>query len=103
MSDPNEIDLSELRAMWRRSAAAVERIRRRADPSGMTTPARDPEEAAFLRETGQEGPFVEIEAPGWREWVTRRDKPARYYSPYWKGDEADDDAAEGGPDAGGGG
>ena len=99
MSDPDEIDLTELREMWRRSAAAVERIRRRADPSGMTTPARDPEEAAFLRETGQEGPFVEVEAPGWREWVTRRDKPARFYSPYWKGDDGAGAAMESDPEA----
>ena len=30
--------------------------------------------------------------PGWREWLEKRDKPARYYSPYWK-PEDDDPAA----------
>jgi hypothetical protein len=86
-----DIDISELRAMWRKRAAAVEEVRRRADPTGMTRPARDPEEAAFLRETGQEGPFTEVEMPGWREWVTRRDKPARFYAPP---SEVRDDAGE---------
>jgi hypothetical protein len=81
MPSIRDIDISELRAMWRRRAAAVEEVRRRADPAGMTRPARDPAEAAFLRETGQEGPFTEVEMPGWREWVTRRDKPARFYAP----------------------
>jgi hypothetical protein len=76
-----DIDLSELRAMWDRRRKAAEEFRRRVDPTGMTRPARDPEEAAFLRETGQEGPFTEVEMPGWREWVTRRDRPARFYAP----------------------
>jgi hypothetical protein len=81
MPSIRDIDISDLRAMWRRRAAAVEDVRRRADPTGMTRPARDPAEAAFLRETGQEGPFTEVEMPGWREWVTRRDRPARFYAP----------------------
>lgn len=81
MPSIRDVDISELRAMWRRRGAAVEEVRRRTDPTGMTRPARDPEEAAFLRETGQEGPFVEVDAPGWREWVTRRDRPARFYAP----------------------
>lgn len=84
MIDIRKIDISELRAMWERRRKAAEEIRRRTDPTGMTKPARDPEEAEFLRETGQEGPFVEVEMPGWREWLEKRDKPARYYSPYWK-------------------
>lgn len=85
-----ELDLSELRAMWARRREAARAIRRRLDPTGMTRPARDPEEAAFLRETGQEGPFVEVDAPGWREWVTRRDRSARFYAPP---SELRDDAA----------
>jgi hypothetical protein len=43
-------------------AVRVERIRRyreRSNPSGMTRPPRDPDERRFLRETGQEGPYVE--------------------------------------------
>ncbi|HEU4456181.1 MAG TPA: hypothetical protein VFR81_24145 [Longimicrobium sp.] len=91
MIDIEKIDLSELRGMWDRRRKAAEEVRRRLDPTGMTRPARDPEEAAFLRETGQEGPFVEVEMPGWREWVTRRDRPARFYAPP---SEAREDAGE---------
>jgi hypothetical protein len=43
-------------------AARLERIRRyrqRSNPNGMTRPPRDPDEREFLRETGQEGPYVE--------------------------------------------
>jgi len=79
--DLKRIDWSALQQMWDRASVGVREIRRRADPTGMTRPARDPEEAAFLRETGQEGPFTEVEMPGWREWVTKRDKPARFYAP----------------------
>ena len=91
-----KVTLAELREMWDRRRRAAEEVRARIDPTGMTKPARDPEEAAFLRETGQEGPFVEVDLPGWREWVSKRDKPARYYSPFWHGDESGDDQ----PDAG---
>lgn len=44
-------------------AVRIERIRRyrqRSDPRGMTRPPRDPDERAFLRDTGQEGPYVEV-------------------------------------------
>ena len=47
----------------------LERVRRsqaRVDTSGMTRPPRDPDESAFLRRTGQEGPFVESATPGRR-------------------------------------
>jgi len=54
-----------------RRALRMERIRRyrlRSEPTGMTRPPRDPEERAFLRETGQEGPYVEVsEDPGSRK------------------------------------
>lgn len=43
-------------------AARYERVRRvnaRIDPTGMTRPARDPDERRFLAATGQLGPFVE--------------------------------------------
>ncbi|HEX8690941.1 MAG TPA: hypothetical protein VF746_00765 [Longimicrobium sp.] len=89
MINLEDIDWSRLQEMWDRSAAAVEEVRRRSDPTGMTRPARDPEEAAFLRETGQEGPFLEVAMPGWREWLEKRDKPARCYSPYWKPEDDD--------------
>lgn len=82
MIDINEIDLSELRAMWERRRRAAEDIRSRIDPAGMTKPARDPDEAAFLREIGKPGPFTEVEMPGWREWLANRDRPAREYAPY---------------------
>lgn len=79
--DLKRIDWSALQTMWDRASEGVRDVRRRADPTGMTRPARDPEEAAFLRATGREGPFVEVEMPGWREWVARRDRPARFYAP----------------------
>ena len=46
----------------RQWATRIERIRRyrqRSDPTGMTRPPRDPDERAFLRETGKQGPYVE--------------------------------------------
>jgi hypothetical protein len=97
MIDIDKIDLSELREMWDRRRKAAEQVRRRLDPAGMVKPARDPAEAAFLRETGQEGPFTEVEMPGWREWVTRRDRPARFYAPP---SEVREDVPDGGEDAG---
>jgi hypothetical protein len=30
----------------------------------MTRPARDPDEAAFLKSIGQESPFIEVDRPG---------------------------------------
>lgn len=69
------IDLTELRKLWAERRAAAEPLRRRIDPRGATRPARDPDEAAFLRETGQEGPFVEVERPGWREWLAYKSLP----------------------------
>ncbi|HEX8394318.1 MAG TPA: hypothetical protein VF665_18380 [Longimicrobium sp.] len=66
-----DIDLSELRAMWERSRAAVAELRARTDPTGMTRPARDPDEREFLRQHGGLGPFVEKDEPGWREWRNR--------------------------------
>lgn len=73
--DINSFDLSAPRAMWasRREAAAA--LRARTDPSGMTRPARDPDEREFLREQSAEGPFVEVDEPGWREWRRRRSRP----------------------------
>ncbi|HEY0024096.1 MAG TPA: hypothetical protein VGB24_14340 [Longimicrobium sp.] len=41
----------------------------------MTRPARDPDEREFLREQGAEGPFVEVDEPGWREWRRLKSRP----------------------------
>lgn len=56
MINVDDYDLSELRTKWARRRVGVEQVKARADVRGMTRPARDPDEAAFLRETGQEGP-----------------------------------------------
>lgn len=45
---------------WSVRIERIRRYRQRSDPRGMTRPARDPDERAFLRETGQEGPYVEV-------------------------------------------
>jgi hypothetical protein len=70
--DIDAIDLSELREMWRRREENAAAYRSRVDPTGMTRPPRDPDEAAFLKERGLEGPFVEVERPGWREYARRK-------------------------------
>ena len=57
----DDIDLRELRAMWRRRRRAAEHVRKRIDPTGMTRPARSPEEHEWLREKGEESVFVEVE------------------------------------------
>ena len=69
--DINDIDLSEMRAIWARRRSAVAAVRARTDPTGMTRPARDPDEREFLRAHGAEGPFVEVDQPGWRAWRNR--------------------------------
>jgi hypothetical protein len=67
-----EIDLSGLRAMWERRRRAAAALRARTDPRGASRPPRDSGERAFLRERGAEGPFVEVERPGWAEWHRRK-------------------------------
>lgn len=69
--DIDDIDLSELREMWEKSRAACAEFRARCDPTGMTRPARDPDEREFLRKHGGLGPFVEKYEPGWHEWRNR--------------------------------
>jgi hypothetical protein len=44
---------------WALRIERIRRYRQRSDPTGMTRPPRDPDEREFLRETGQEGPYVE--------------------------------------------
>lgn len=74
-------DFSELRKMWTDRRANAEPVRRRIDPRGATRPARDPDEAALLKQIGQEGPFVEVERPGWREWLDYRATPPERQNP----------------------
>jgi hypothetical protein len=73
----NDIDLSELRAIWARRREAAASLRARSDPTGMTRPPRDPDERAFLEERGLLGPFTEVEMPGWREWMERKNTPPK--------------------------
>ena len=70
--DIKSIDLSELREMWARHRAALVELRKRIDPTGMTRPARDPDERAFPAERNALGPFVEVDHPSWREWRSGR-------------------------------
>lgn len=44
---------------WPDRVARVQRSQSRTDTTGMTRPARDPDERAFLARTGQLGPFAE--------------------------------------------
>lgn len=44
---------------WTIRLERIRRYRERSNPTGMTRPPRDPDEREFLRETGQEGPYVE--------------------------------------------
>jgi hypothetical protein len=81
MTDINDIDLSEFEALWARRAKGVEQVKLRTDIRGATRPARDPEEAAFLKETGQEGPFIEVERPGWKEWLAYKSLPPDQQQP----------------------
>jgi hypothetical protein len=61
MSNDERRDLSE---QWTLRIERIRRYRLRSDTTGMTRPPRDPDERAFLRETGREGPYVE--APPYR-------------------------------------
>jgi hypothetical protein len=70
--DIDSIDLSELREMWARRRAAAAPFRALVNPTGMTRPARDPDERAFLAERNALGPFVEKDDPSWREWRSGR-------------------------------
>jgi hypothetical protein len=67
------IDFTELRETWTRRRARVGG--RHIDPRGATKPARDPDEAAFLKSIGRESVFTEVEMPGWKEWLRWRNTP----------------------------
>lgn len=81
MININDIDFSAWDAEREQQRLIVEQVKARIDIRGATRPARDPDEAAFLRETGQESPFVEVERPGWREWLDYRSMPPEKRSP----------------------
>ena len=50
----------DLSVEWEVRIERIRRYRQRSDPRGMTRPPRDPDERAFLQDTGQEGPYVEV-------------------------------------------
>jgi hypothetical protein len=52
-------EIPNIELIWATRAERVARSQARTNPSRMSRPARDPEERAFLAETGQLGPFVE--------------------------------------------
>ena len=81
MFNIDDIDFSAWDAERERQRVMVEQVMARIDIRGATRPARDPDEAAFLREIGQESPFVEVERPGWREWLDYKSTPPEKRSP----------------------
>ena len=62
MSDQT-LDLTELRRTWNERRIAMRAILQRIDPRGLTRPARDPDERAWLAERG-ESSFIEDEDAG---------------------------------------
>ena len=60
--------LRDISEDWLKRLERVRRSQARTDTTGMTRPPRDPDERAFLRRTGQEGPFRE---------ASQEDLPAR--------------------------
>jgi hypothetical protein len=73
MSQPELLDLTELRRTWDARREALRKILRRFDTRGMTRPARDPAEREWLVERG-EAWFVEDPAcaEAAREYYERR-------------------------------
>lgn len=53
------LEIQDIELAWAARFERVARSQARTNPAGMTRPARDPDERAFLEETGQLGPFVE--------------------------------------------
>ena len=75
------IDFTEWEERWARRRIGVDQVKRRARTEGMTRPARDPDEAAFLKSIGRESPFVEVERPGYREWLDYKATPPERRNP----------------------
>jgi hypothetical protein len=69
MSDTST-SLAELREMWARRRASAAPFCALVDPSGMTRPARHPDERAFLAKRNGLGPFIEVDDPTYRIWRT---------------------------------
>ena len=61
--DIDQIDLPSLQRAWARRVQAAAEVRMRTDPRGMTRPARDEEERAYLAGLGKEGVFQEVARP----------------------------------------
>lgn len=81
MANREPLDFREWHAQRARRQIDVEQVKRRVDVRGMTRPARDPDEAGFLKSIGQESPFVEVERPGWREWLDYKATPPERQNP----------------------
>ena len=62
MSIPPTLDLTELRQRWQAQRAPLREILSRIDVTGMTRPARDADERAWLDARGETGVFGEDEA-----------------------------------------
>jgi hypothetical protein len=58
-----EDDLEALERLWALRARRVAAVRARIEVGGLTRPARDPDERAWLAERGALGPFVEVPHP----------------------------------------
>jgi len=67
------LDLTELRRIWEARRAAMRVILERVDSRGLTRPARDPDERAWLRTRGEDG-LIEDPAAGRaaREYYERK-------------------------------
>jgi hypothetical protein len=55
-----DVDFGDLEEIWTERARRVAEVRWRADPRGMTRPARAPAERAWLDRQGRSGPFTEV-------------------------------------------
>jgi len=63
MKAHDELELTELRRTWDQQRIRMREILSRIDSRGLTRPARDPEERAWLAARGESG-LIEDEASG---------------------------------------